>query len=134
MGLGIDEDTFLDVVNSILYENIDRKQFNPTMRGVVNQSILANSGLLNLTEGNLIDPKCMRQVGADVWNALLLRFENVIKILHCQGKFHGPPLVKFLQNTFTIWMRLLLTRTIIRKHNCKQVRSRANISRSNGRR
>ena len=86
MGLGIDEDTCLHVVNTILSERIELKKFKPVTRGVVSRIIKANSDLLKLTMGNSINPKRVRQADTDVRNALFVKLENFIKLLHSQGK------------------------------------------------
>ena len=61
MGLGIDEDTCLEVVNSILLERIEEKDFVPVTRGVVQRLIERNKQLLPLMKGNSIDQKRVRQ-------------------------------------------------------------------------
>ena len=86
MGLGIDEDTCVMVVNSILSERIDMMHFTPVTRGVVSRIIKANSDLLKLTRGNSIDPKRVRQADTDVRDALFVKLENFIKFLYQQGK------------------------------------------------
>ena len=86
MGLGIDEDTCLNVVNAILAERIELKNFMPVTRGVVKQIILENSDLLRLTKGNSIGPKRVRQADSDVRDAMFVKLESFVKLLHGQGK------------------------------------------------
>ena len=86
MGLGIDEDTCLLVANSFLHERIEEKDFVPVTRGVVRRLIKKNSELLTLMKGNLIDPKRARQADETVLEALFVKVDNYIKILHSQGK------------------------------------------------
>ena len=86
MGLGIDEDTCLTVANSILEERIDKKDFVPVTRGVVRRVITNNKELLTLMKGNSIDPKRARQADESVMEALFVKLENYVKILHNQGK------------------------------------------------
>ena len=86
MGLGIDEDTCLRVVNGILSMRIDEKNFKPVTRGVVSRLIKANKDLLGLVKGNSIDPKRVRQATKDVRNALFVKLDNYVKMLHSQGK------------------------------------------------
>ena len=86
MGIGIDEETCLLVVNSVLSERIESKYFKPVTRGVVSRLIKENSDLLKLTKGNSIDPKRVRQADADVRNALFVKLDNFVRLLHSQGK------------------------------------------------
>ena len=79
MGLGIDEDTCLMVVNSILWERIDMIHFTPVTRWVISLLIKVNLDLLKLTRGNSIDPKCVWQADTDVRDALFVKLENFIK-------------------------------------------------------
>ena len=86
MGLGIDTDTCLVVVNSILARRIDTVDFVPVCVGVVIRIISRNSELLRLVRGNSIDPKRVRQADQDVRNAMFVKLDNMIKLLHNQGK------------------------------------------------
>ena len=86
MGLGIDEDTCLDVVNSILLERIEEKDFVPVTRGVVRRLIERNKELLTLMKGNSIDPKRVRQADENVMEGLFVKVNNYIKLLHSEKK------------------------------------------------
>ena len=86
MGLGIDEDTCLSVVNSILKQRIDEKDFVEVTRGVIRRIIKSRKDLLTLMKGNSIDPKRARQAKVDVRDALFVKIDNFIKMLHSQGK------------------------------------------------
>ena len=86
MGLGIDTDTCLVVVNSILSKRIDTVDFVPVCVGVIIRIIARNSDLLRLIRGNSIDPKRVRQADRDVRNAMFVKLDNMIKLLHKQGK------------------------------------------------
>ena len=82
MGLGIDEDTCLLVVNSILSERIESKYFKPATRGVVSRLIRDNCELLKLTKGNSIDHKRVCQADVDVRNALFVKLDNFVRLLY----------------------------------------------------
>ena len=86
MGLGIDRDTTLEVVNGILACRIEKKCFTPVTRGVITRLIKKHSNLLNLLKGNAIDPARVRQATEDVRNAMYTKLDNYIKILHAEGK------------------------------------------------
>ena len=86
MGLGIDEDTCLEVVNSILLERIEEKDFVPVTRGVVRRLIERNKELLTLMKGNSIDPKRVRQADENVMEGLFVKVNNYIKLLHSEKK------------------------------------------------
>ena len=86
MGLGIDEDTCLEVTNSILCERIAEKDFVPVTRGVVKQIIEKNKDLLTLMKDNSIDPKRVRQDDEAVMQALFVKVDCYVKILNNQGK------------------------------------------------
>ena len=86
MGLGIDPDTCLEIVNSILKKRIEAGVFVPTTIGVVKRIIANNSNLLRLVRGNSIDTKRVRQADKDVRNAMFVKLDNYIKILYLQGK------------------------------------------------
>ena len=85
MGMGIDSETMLDAVNFILKKRIEDQDFVPVRIGVVNQ-IVANNKTLRKLRGNSIDPKRVRQANTDVRNAMFVRLENFVKLLHSQGK------------------------------------------------
>ena len=86
MGLGIDTDTCLVVVNSILSKRIETVDFVPVCVGVIIRIIARNSDLLRLIRGNSIDPKQVWQADQDVRNAMFVKLDNMIKLLHKQGK------------------------------------------------
>ena len=86
MGLGIDEDTCLDVINTILSERINQKDFDEVTRDVVRRLLKKNEQLLNLCKGNLIDPARVRQADEDVMQSLFVKLDNMVKLLHTQGK------------------------------------------------
>ena len=86
MGLGIDPETCLDVVNEILKKMIEIAAFVPVSIGVVKRIIAHNSHLLRLVRGNSIDTKRVRQADKDVRNAMFVKLDNYIQILHMQGK------------------------------------------------
>ena len=86
MGLGIDEDTCLDIVNNILSARIEEKYFVPVTRKVVKRIMSENRYLLTLIKGNSIDPKRVSQADEDVMHALFVKFDNYIKILHSENK------------------------------------------------
>ena len=85
MGMGIDTETCLDLVNHILKKRIEGRDFVPVARGVVN-IIIANNKTLRKLKGNLIDPKRVRQANTDVRIAMFVRLENYVKLLYRQGK------------------------------------------------
>lgn len=72
MGLGIDKNTCLQVVNTILSERIDVKDFQEVTAGVVTHLLRDNADLLCIAKGNSIDTKCVQQANEDVRNALFL--------------------------------------------------------------
>ena len=86
MGLGIDEDTCLDIVNCILRQRVDDIYFTEVTKGVVQRIIKSNKKLLTLVKGNSIDPKRVRQADEDVRDALFVRVDSYVKMLHSQGK------------------------------------------------
>ena len=86
MGLGIDEDTCLRVVNGILQQRVDEKDFLEVTRIVVSRILTKHDELLCLMKGNSIDPKRVRQADVNVRNALFVKLESFIKLLCSQGK------------------------------------------------
>ena len=86
MGIGLDQDTALDVINNILQVRIEDKHFKQATRGVVRRLVAENSTLLNLLKGNALDPARVRQATEDVRNAMFVRLDNYVKILHDSGK------------------------------------------------
>ena len=86
MGLGVEPETCLDQVNAILAKQIEQADFVPVTIAVVKRIIANNSNLLRLVRGNSIDTKRVRQADKDVRNAMFVKLDNYIKILHMQGK------------------------------------------------
>ena len=86
MGLGIDQETTLAVVNGILVCRIGKKEFTPVTMKIVLRLIKKHSTLLNLLKGNAIDPARVRQATEDLCNAMYTKLDNYIKILHAEGR------------------------------------------------
>ena len=86
MGLGIDEDTCLHVVNTVLEQRIDERDFVEVTRGVVHRLLKNNAELLKLCKGNSIDPARVRQADEEVLKTLFVKLDNMIRLLHSQGK------------------------------------------------
>ena len=85
MGLGIDTNTCLLLVNQILAKIIDAKEFVPATLSVVTRIMLSNHQLLHLVKGNSINPKRVRQADVDVKMAMFVKLDSMIKLLHSQG-------------------------------------------------
>ena len=86
MGLGIDEDTCLYICNVVIAQRIEEKEFQEVTRGVVSRIIKNNADLLKLCKGNSIDPKRVRQADKEVLQALFVKLDNMVQMLHSQGK------------------------------------------------
>ena len=86
MGLGIDTDTCLLIVNQILAKRIEVGEFVPVTSKVVLRIMTRNHQLLRLVKGNSIDPKRVRQADEDVKMAMFVKLDHMIKLLHSQGK------------------------------------------------
>ena len=86
MGLGINPDTCLEVVNELIKKRVELGDFKPVTMGVVKRFIANNSNLLRLIRGNSIDTKRVRQADKDVRNAIFVKLDNYIQILFIQGK------------------------------------------------
>ena len=84
MGLGIDTDTCLEVINSIINCRIDG-DFVECTRKVVSNLLKENSKLLTLLKGNSIEPARVRQADEDVRDALFIKLNNYIGLLNKMG-------------------------------------------------
>ena len=78
--------TCLMVVNSVLRERIDKKDFVEVSVGVVKRLVKDNKELLTLMKGNSIDLKRVRQADKNIMQGIFVKFKNYIKMLHLQGK------------------------------------------------
>ena len=86
MGLGINEEMCLEVVNTTLLERIDVEDFKEVPIGVVKLLLRDNTDLLQLTKGNFIYSRRVCQYNIDVPETCFVKLENYIKILHSQVK------------------------------------------------
>ena len=86
MGLGMDVDTYLHVINGILKARVDEKDFVEATPKVVSRLLCKYDNLLSICGGNSINPARVRQADTEVRNAEFVKLANYLELLYKLGK------------------------------------------------
>ena len=86
MGMGIDSQIFLDIVNAVLGVRVQEKDFNMVTKSVVQRMLKTHQEIIQLVHGNKIDPDRIRQADPDVRDCEFVKLELYIQLLHSMVK------------------------------------------------
>ena len=82
IGLGLEKQICLDIINAIIQSRIEMKDFKPATMSVLDLMIKKNKELVKLLSGNAIDAARVRQADADVRDSFFVRLDLYTKLLH----------------------------------------------------
>ena len=105
MGMGIDTQVCLDIVNSILHTRVKEKDFKLVNKSVVQRMLKNNRDAIKLVHGNAIDPARIRQADPEVRDCEFVKLENFIVLLHSMGKILGRLTIQSQKRISTSWMK-----------------------------
>ena len=81
IGLGLQKNVCLDIINSVLKSRIDYKDFNLATMSVLDLLLKKNKYLVKLLSGNAIEASRVRQADEEVRDAFFVRLELYTQLL-----------------------------------------------------
>ena len=86
MGMGIDSQICLDIVNAVLSVRVQEKDFKMVTKSVVQRMLKNHQEIIQLVHGNTIDPARICQADPDMRDCEFVKLELYIQLLHSMGK------------------------------------------------
>ena len=91
MGMGIDTQVCLNIVDTILRTRFEKKDFRMVSRAMVQCILKNNWEAISLVHGNAIDPARIRQADLEVIDYEFVKLESFILLLHSMGEILWKP-------------------------------------------